>query len=160
MTVQLDSIWISFYMRKIFFSFLSVHEKRFVSQAVATVLEKNGGNLNKLSVFMLGHWQFSYPDSLIRIWVHAFGKSWIRFGSRCRFLMTKNSIQIYSWMKNFKNAIFWFLGLFERDCLTRFRKYWRKLTDLGLNKGRGWFLNFSEAPLIFGWKKHLLSGKC
>ncbi len=26
----------------------------------------------------------------------------------------------------------------------------KKLTDLGLNKGRGWFLNFSEAPLIFG----------
>ncbi len=25
-----------------------------------------------------------------------------------------------------------------------------KLTDLGLNKGRGWFLNFSQAPLIFG----------
>ncbi len=24
------------------------------------------------------------------------------------------------------------------------------LKDLGLNKGRGWFLNFSEAPLIFG----------
>ncbi len=35
----------------------------------------------------------------------------------------------------------------------RFRKCWRKLTDLGLNKGRGWFLNFSEAPLIFGWNK-------
>jgi hypothetical protein len=25
-----------------------------------------------------------------------------------------------------------------------------KLTDLGLNKGRGWFLNFSVAPLNFG----------
>ncbi len=35
----------------------------------------------------------------------------------------------------------------------RFRKCWRKLTDLGLNKDRGWFLNFSEAPLIFGWNK-------
>jgi hypothetical protein len=22
----------------------------------------------------------------------------------------------------------------------------------GVNKGHGWFLNFSEAPLIFGWK--------
>ncbi len=31
----------------------------------------------------------------------------------------------------------------------RFRKCWVKLTDLGLDKGRGWFLNFSEAPLIF-----------
>ncbi len=35
----------------------------------------------------------------------------------------------------------------------RFRKCWRKLTNLGLNKGRSWFLNFSEAPLIFGWNK-------
>ncbi len=34
----------------------------------------------------------------------------------------------------------------------RFRKCWRKLIDLGLNKGRGWFLNFSKAPLIFSWK--------
>jgi hypothetical protein len=25
----------------------------------------------------------------------------------------------------------------------------KNLTDLGLNKGRGWLLNFSEAPLIF-----------
>jgi hypothetical protein len=31
----------------------------------------------------------------------------------------------------------------------RFRKCGRKLTYLGLNKGRVWFLNFSEAPLIF-----------
>jgi hypothetical protein len=30
------------------------------------------------------------------------------------------------------------------------RKAYEKLTDLGLNKGRGWFLNFSDAPLIFG----------
>jgi hypothetical protein len=35
----------------------------------------------------------------------------------------------------------------------RFRKCWRKLIDLGLNKGRGRFLNFSEAPLIFSWNK-------
>ncbi len=35
----------------------------------------------------------------------------------------------------------------------RFRQCWRKLTDVGLNKGRGWFLNFSEAPLIFSWNK-------
>jgi hypothetical protein len=33
----------------------------------------------------------------------------------------------------------------------RFRQCWRKLTDVGLNKGRGWFFNFSEAPLIFSW---------
>ena len=33
---------------------------------------------------------------------------------------------------------------------TVLRDRFRKLTDLGLNKGRGWFLNFSEAPLIFG----------
>ncbi len=30
----------------------------------------------------------------------------------------------------------------------RFQKGGRKRKDLGLNKGRGWFLNFSEAPLI------------
>ncbi len=35
-----------------------------------------------------------------------------------------------------------------------------KMTDFGLNEGRGWFLNFSEAPLIFSWIKHLLSDKC
>ncbi len=35
----------------------------------------------------------------------------------------------------------------------RFQKCWRKLTDLGLNKGRGWFLNFSKVPLIFSWNK-------
>ncbi len=35
----------------------------------------------------------------------------------------------------------------------RFGKCWRKLTDLGLNKARGWFLNFSDAPLIFSWNK-------
>jgi hypothetical protein len=35
----------------------------------------------------------------------------------------------------------------------RFRQYCQKLTDVGLNKGRGWFLNFSEAPLIFSWNK-------
>ncbi len=35
----------------------------------------------------------------------------------------------------------------------RFRQCWRKLTDVGHNKGRSWFLNFSEAPLIFSWNK-------
>ncbi len=43
-----------------------------------------------------------------------------------------------------------FKGTVLRD---RFRKCWRKLTDLGLNKGRGWFLIFSEGPLIFSWNK-------
>jgi hypothetical protein len=43
--------------------------------------------------------------------------------------------------------LYLFKGTVSRD---RFRKCLRKLTDLGLNKGRGWFLNFSEAPLIFG----------
>ncbi len=42
----------------------------------------------------------------------------------------------------FKGTVLW----------DRFRKCWRKI-DLGLNKGRGWFLNFSKAPLIFGWNK-------
>ncbi len=42
----------------------------------------------------------------------------------------------------------------------RFRQYCQKLTDAGLNKGRDWFLNFSEAPLIFSWNKTSSSGKC
>ncbi len=33
-----------------------------------------------------------------------------------------------------------------------FPQCWRKLTDPGL-KCRGWFLNFSEAPLILRWNK-------
>jgi hypothetical protein len=35
----------------------------------------------------------------------------------------------------------------------RFQKCCRKWTDLGLNKGRGWFFNFSEAALIYSWNK-------
>jgi len=35
----------------------------------------------------------------------------------------------------------------------RFQKCWRKVTDLTLNKGRGWFFNFSDSPLIFSWNK-------
>ncbi len=46
-----------------------------------------------------------------------------------------------------KGVITLLKGTVLRD---RFQKCGRKLTDLGLNKGRGWFLNFSEAPLIFG----------
>ncbi len=42
----------------------------------------------------------------------------------------------------------------------RFQKCWRKWTDLGLNKGRGWFLNFSETPLIFSLNKTSGSRKC
>ncbi len=34
----------------------------------------------------------------------------------------------------------------------RFQKFWQKFTELGLNKGHGWFLNFLEAPLIFKWQ--------
>ncbi len=35
----------------------------------------------------------------------------------------------------------------------RFWQYWQKLTDVGLYKCHVWFLNFTEAPLIFGWNK-------
>ncbi len=31
--------------------------------------------------------------------------------------------------------------------------------DIGLNKGRGWFLNFLGAPLIFHWQHEFLPGK-
>ncbi len=34
-----------------------------------------------------------------------------------------------------------------------FPQCWQKLTDPGLIKCRGWFLNFSEAPLILRWNK-------
>ncbi len=50
-----------------------------------------------------------------------------------------------------------FKGTVFRD---RFWKCWHKLTDLGLNKGRVWFLNFSEAPLISIEIKHIFSGQC
>jgi hypothetical protein len=43
-----------------------------------------------------------------------------------------------------------FKGTVLRDI---FRKCWRKCTDLGLNKGRGWFFNVSDASLIFSWNK-------
>ncbi len=43
-----------------------------------------------------------------------------------------------------------FTGTVLRD---KFLKCWRKLTYLGLNKGRGRFLNFSEPLLIFSWYK-------
>jgi hypothetical protein len=49
----------------------------------------------------------------------------------------------FSWIQRFKGTVL-------RD---RFRKCWRKLTDLGLNKGHGWFLNFLEVPLIFSLNK-------
>ncbi len=49
----------------------------------------------------------------------------------------------YEWLHNW-NHLLLFKGTVLRD---RLRKSWRKLTDLGLNKGHGWFLNFSEAPL-------------
>ncbi len=39
----------------------------------------------------------------------------------------------------------------------RFKKCWWKWTDLGLNKGRGWVLNFLETPLIFSWNKTSVS---
>ena len=40
---------------------------------------------------------------------------------------------------------FTFKGTVLRD---RFRKCWRKLTDLGLTKSRGWILNFLQAPIL------------
>ncbi len=57
-----------------------------------------------------------------------------------------------TWIRNclvglFKGTVSW----------DRFHKCWRKWTDLGLNKGRGWFLNFSETPLTFNWNKTSVS---
>jgi hypothetical protein len=36
----------------------------------------------------------------------------------------------------------------------RFQKYWQKFTELGLTKGRGWFLNFLGAPMILKGLSH------
>jgi hypothetical protein len=36
--------------------------------------------------------------------------------------------------------------------LERLKKFGQKFTELGLNKGWGWFLNFPEATLIFNDK--------
>ena len=35
----------------------------------------------------------------------------------------------------------------------RFQKFWLKFKELGLTKGRGWFLNFLGAPMILKCKK-------
>ena len=63
--------------------------------------------------------------------------------------------------KNLKQKISWhcpFKGTVLRD---RFLKCWKKLTDLGLNKCRGWFfLNFRRYLWFFVKIKHLLSVKC
>ncbi len=66
------------------------------------------------------------------------------------------------WLKNYfclPAQIRWgkqisFKGTVSSD---RFQKCWRKWTDLGLIKGRGLVLNFSEAPLIFNWNKTSVS---
>jgi len=56
-----------------------------------------------------------------------------------------------AWLQRYKSSkISDFKGTVLRD---RFQKCRQKLIDLGLNKGCGWFLNFSEAPLIFFWNK-------
>ncbi len=40
----------------------------------------------------------------------------------------------------------------------RFQNFWQKFTELGLTKGRGWFLNFLEAPVILKRKKYIYCG--
>jgi hypothetical protein len=35
----------------------------------------------------------------------------------------------------------------------RFKKFRQKFTELGLTKGRGWFLNFLGAPMILKCKR-------
>jgi hypothetical protein len=62
-------------------------------------------------------------------------------------LISAGSISLDS---NFKDVFRLITYLKETVLRDRFRKCLRKLTDLCLNKGHGWFLNFSEAPLIFG----------
>ncbi len=52
-----------------------------------------------------------------------------------------------------KSYLQWLKGL---SC-DRFQKFWQKFSEIGLIKGRGWLLNFSEAPLIFSWQLKRLS---
>jgi hypothetical protein len=58
-------------------------------------------------------------------------------------------------MQNFLSYTMNFFKFLNSEILKRlshetdFENVDKKLTDLGLNKGRGWFFNFSEAPLIF-----------
>ncbi len=40
----------------------------------------------------------------------------------------------------------------------RFQKFWQKFTELGLTKGRGWFLNFLWASMILKYKKFVYCG--
>jgi hypothetical protein len=39
-----------------------------------------------------------------------------------------------------------------------FKNFEQKFTELGLTKGRGWFLNFLRAPMILKRKKYIYCG--
>jgi hypothetical protein len=41
-----------------------------------------------------------------------------------------------------------------------FKKCWQKFTELGLSKGRVWFLNYLGASIILKCKKYIYCGKC
>jgi hypothetical protein len=85
-------------------------------------------------------------------------KLYLCISSNLFFFHTEN---VY-WSGNKYAFIYFFIYFFMSSALEvfkgtvlrdRFRKCWRKWTDLGPNKGRVWFLNFLEAPLIFNWNK-------
>ncbi len=50
--------------------------------------------------------------------------------------------------RGFKGTVSW----------DRFQKFWQKFTELGLTKGRGWFLNFLWAQMILQSKKFIYCG--
>jgi hypothetical protein len=70
--------------------------------------------------------------------------------SKSHFYLYSNGTLFFAQLNFFNNL----KGTVSWD---RFQKCWRKWTELGLNKGRGWFLNFLETPLIFNWNKTSVS---
>ncbi len=66
---------------------------------------------------------------------------WSRYSNFFKFIIE---------LQHFKRLNQAFKGTVAWD---RFRQYCQKFTDVGLNEGRGWFLNFLEAPMIFSWNK-------
>jgi hypothetical protein len=82
-----------------------------------------------------------------------FGKT-ILFPLSASAQSTKASLAAQKNLQGIRYPVFEkFFSLKGTVAWDRFRQYCQKLTDVGLNKGRGWFLNFSEAPLIFSWNK-------
>ena len=82
-----------------------------------------------------------YPGSRI---LGTFFPSWIPV-PRSRIVKIRIRIKELS---IFKGTVSW----------ERFQKFWQKYTELGLTKGRGWFLNLLWASMILKYKKFIYCG--